>query len=320
MILPALMPKVDPFATLASVEDLRAIAESADQASALLPILALAAIVAVGLALWAVGGRFVKPSVVLVASGAGGYAGFALGENFDPALGPWIGLALGVVVGVLIGVWLFRLAAGILLAAFLAVAAPTATAVAVDYDLAAQTRALVDVVRDAATGAGEADESETSSDAIAPRALTDAPDAPEPDEPVTTRGVLQRAGAWMAGFLTDAAEGGEDIWDGMSANERRTIIAAGVLGALAGLVIGSFAPVLAMAVLTSGVGAAAMLGAGSHLALHFRPEWEGSLPSSPIAWAAIWISVAFLGVVLQIAPQRKRKKPPAAAERLDDDE
>ncbi len=307
MILPLSIPDVDPVATLASVQDLRAIAESADQAASLLPVFALIAITVVGMALWAVGGRFVKPSVVLVASGAGGYAGFTLGENFDPALGPWIGLALGVAAGVLVGIWLFRLAAGILLAAFLAVAAPTATAVAVDYDLAAQTQALVDVVRDAATGTSDADEAETASDSIAPRALADTPDAEPNDEPVTSRGVLQRAGAWMAGFLTDAAEGGQDIWDGMTPSEQRTIIAAGVLGALAGLVIGSIAPVLAMAVLTAGIGAAAILGAGSNLALHFRPEWEGSFPSSPIAWAAIWISVAFLGVVLQIAPQRKRR-------------
>jgi hypothetical protein len=63
-----------------------------------------------------------------------------------------------------------------------------------------------------------------------------------------------------------------------------------------------------------------MLGAGSNLALHFRPEWEGSLPGSPIAWAAIWVSVAFLGVVLQIAPHRKRRKKRVADEDLEDDD
>ncbi len=73
-------------------------------------------------------------------------------------------------------------------------------------------------------------------------------------------------------------------------------------------------------ILTSGLGAAAMLGAGSNLALHFRPEWEGSFPTSPIAWAAIWVSVAFLGVVLQIAPHRKRRKKRVADNDLEDND
>jgi hypothetical protein len=320
MILALSMPVVDSFASSASLADVRALADSADQAVSLLPALALAAITILGLALWAVGGRFVKPSVVLVASAAGGYAGFTLGESFDPALGPWIGMALGITAGVLIGVWLFRMAAGVLLAAFLAVAAPTATAVAVDYDLAERTQALVEVVRDAATGGSDEAGERSHADDEAPRALVEQSDAETQDEPVTTRGVLQRAGAWMAGFLTDAAEGGEDIWDDLEPKEQRTIVAAGVIGALAGLVIGTIFPVLAMAVLTSGLGAAAMLGAGSNLALHFRPEWEGSFPSSPIAWAAIWVSVAFFGVVLQIAPHRKRRKKKTADDSPDDDE
>lgn len=311
MILPLTSPVVEhlAIANAMSVDSIRAVADAAEQAPTILPLLALAGAGALGLALWAVGGRFVKPSVVLVASAAGGYAGFTLGETFDPALGPWIGLALGVVAGFAVGYWLFRMAAGVLLAAFLAVAAPTAAAVALDYDLAERAQAIVDVVRDAADG-GDKDDGEATIDAdtIAPRSLTgDNADATT-EEPVTARGVLGRAGAWFIGFASDAAEGGEDIWEDLEPDERRTIVATGVVGALAGLAIGAILPTLAMAVLTSGLGAAAMLGAGSRLAVHFRPEWESSLPQSPIAWAAIWVSVAFLGVVLQIAPHRKRRK------------
>jgi hypothetical protein len=292
-----------------SVDSIRAVADAAEQAPTLLPLLALAGVAALGLALWAVGGRFVKPSVVLVTSAAGGYAGFALGETFDPALGPWIGLALGVVVGCAVGYWLFRMAAGVLLAAFLAVAAPTAAAVALDYDLADRAQAIADVVRDAANGDDEGDNTATTEpDAVAPRSLTGDDDDATTEDTVTARGVLGRAGAWVIGFASDAAEGGEDIWDDLEPGERRTIVATGVVGALAGLAIGAILPTLAMAVLTSGLGAAAILGAGSRLTVQFRPEWESSLPESPIAWAAIWVSVAFLGVVLQIAPHRKRRK------------
>jgi hypothetical protein len=314
MILPLTSPVVEhlAIANAMSVDSIRAVADAAEQAPTLLPLLALAGVAALGLALWAVGGRFVKPSVVLVTSAAGGYAGFALGETFDPALGPWIGLALGVVVGCAVGYWLFRMAAGVLLAAFLAVAAPTAAAVALDYDLATRAQAIADVVRDAANGDddgdGGDDSATTHSDAVAPRSFTSNDDDATAEETVTARGVLERAGAWFIGFASDAAEGGEDIWDDLEPDERRTIVATGVVGALAGLAIGAILPTLAMAVLTSGLGAAAILGAGSRLAVHFRPEWESSLPESPIAWAAIWVSVAFLGVVLQIAPHRKRRK------------
>lgn len=308
MILPPTSPVVEhlALATAPSLESIRAVADVAEGVPAYIPILILSVITTIGVALWAYGGRFVKPSVVLVASAAGGYAGFTLGDTFDPALGPWIGLALGIVVGCAVGYWLFRMAAGVLLAAFLAVAAPTAAAVALDYDLAARAQAIADVVRDAANGDDES--STTNPDAIAARSLTGENDDAHAEETVTARGVLERAGAWLIGFAGDAAEGGEDIWDDLDPDEQRTIVATGLVGALAGLALGVIFPTFAMAVLTSGLGAAAILGAGSRLAVQYRPEWESSLPDSPIAWAAIWVGVAFLGVVLQIAPHRKRRK------------
>lgn len=293
-----------------SLHDLSAAADSAEQVSATLPLVLLGGVAAMGLALWAVGGRFVKPSVVLVASAAGGAAGFTLGESFDPAIGPWIGLACGVMVGIALGYWLYRMAAALLLGVFLAVAAPTAAAVALDYDLAAKAEAIVDVVRDAATGEHrdavvESDEAETGLRTLAER--SDDEPAGE-DAHAAKRGVIERAGAWFTGFATDAAEGGQEIWEGMSVDEQRTIAAAGVIGAVAGFAIGGILPTLAMAMLTAGLGAAALLAAGSRLAVHFRPELEPSLPETPIAWAALWVSVAMLGVIVQLAPHRKRRK------------
>lgn len=300
-----------PLFAAGALADLRAAADAADQAVAWLPLLALAGIVAVGLALWALGGRFVKPSVVLVASAAGGYAGFTLGKHMDPAIGPWVGLLLGLTAGAAVGHWLFRMAAGVLLAAFLAIAAPTGAAVALDYDLAARAQAIVDAVRDAATSEDERD-TPTLPDG-ATRSLVDADSPAEgDDEALTARGVVARAGAWMAGFLTDAAEGGEEIWNELEPEEQRTIVAAGAIGALAGLAVGVIFPTVAMAVLTAGLGGAAMLGAGSSLASMMNPEWRASMPESPIAWAAIWVSVSLLGVVLQLAPHRKRRRKPAS--------
>ncbi len=310
MILPLTSPVVEHLAVAnaASVENIRAVAEAAEHVPAYIPLLALSVIVTLGLALWAFGGRFVKPSVILLTSAGGGYAGFTLGEAMDPAIGPWIGLAGGIFLGCVIGIWLFRMAAGFLLAAFLAVAAPTAAAVAFDYDLAERAQAIVEVVRDAATGDHDDAETDDTSETVEPRSITEDDNLATTDEPVTARGVLARAGAWFTGFASDAAEGGEEIWDDLEPGEQRTIVATGLVGAIAGFVIGTLFSTIAMAVLTAGLGAAAVLGAGSRLAILSRPELESSFPDSPIAWAAIWVSVAFLGAILQIAPHRKRKK------------
>lgn len=294
-----------------SLDRVRDLVDSAEGMNSLLPLLVLSGIVAIGLALWALGGRFVKPSVVLVSGAAAGYAGFTIGGTLDPAIGPWMGLAVGVIAGAAIGHSLFRIAAGVLLAAFLAVAAPTAAAVALDYDLAGRAGSFVDAVR-SASNEDDAATTDTTDDS-APRSLTGIDEEPR-EEPATARGVAERAGAWMAGFMSATAEGGEQIWDDLEPEEQRTIVATGVLGAAVGLALGTILPTFAMAVLTSGLGAALMLGAGTNLAVRTRPEWDASLPDSPIAWAAIWISVAFLGVLLQMAPRRKRPKRPAETE------
>lgn len=309
MILPLTNPVVEHLAVAnaASVESIRAVAEAAESVPAYIPLLVLSVIVTLGIALWAFGGRFVKPSVVLLTSAGGGYAGFTFGEAMDPAIGPWIGLAGGIFLGCVVGLWLFRMAAGILLAGFLAVAAPTAAAVAFDYDLAERAQAIVEVVRDAATGDHDDDTTNTL-ETVEPRSIDEDNDLVTTDETVTARGVLARAGAWFTGFVSDAAEGGEDIWDDLEPGEQRTIVATGLVGTIAGFVIGTLFPTIAMALLTAGLGAAAVLGAGSRLAILSRPELEPSLPDSPIAWAAIWVSVAFLGAILQIAPHRRRKK------------
>lgn len=311
------IPATHQTLAMTALSGLRDLSDQADAARGWITLLALGGVVAAGLALWTLGGRFVRPSVVLVASATGGYIGFTLGDVIDPAIGPWIGLAVGVIGGSMLGYTLFRFASAALLAAFLAIAAPTGAAVALDYNLPHRAQALVDAVRDAATKSDSTVASDDRSDhsPFAPRSLTnnDAPPAAAQDaDESIARGVLARAGAWITGFLADAAEGGEAIWDGMEPREENTLILASAIGAIAGLLIGGIFPTFAMAVLTSGLGAGLMLGAGSHLAVALRPEWDGKLPQSPIAWAAIWLSVAFLGVLLQVGPRRKRAKPAPA--------
>lgn len=308
-----------PF-TLASgaLAGLRDLSEQADAAQGWITVLALAGLVALGLALWTLGGRFVRPSVVLVASATGAYAGYTLGHIVDPGVGPWIGMAFGVVSGAMLGYALFRFASAALLAAFLALAAPTGAAVVLDYDLADRAQAFVDAVRDATKGEKDTAAADRDDGLFTPRSLTNdtpAPAAPDAEDESVARGVLSRAGAWITGFLADAAEGGEEIWDELDPREQNTLLLASVIGAIAGLLIGGIFPTVAMAVLTAGLGAALLLGAGSHLAVAMRPEWADKMPGSPIAWAAIWLSVAFLGVLLQAGPRRKRRKPePVAAE------
>lgn len=310
-----------PPLTLATsaLSGLRDLSEQAGAAQGWITVLALAGIVAVGLALWTLGGRFVRPSVVLVASASGGYAGYALGHFIDPGVGPWIGMAFGVAAGAMLGYALFRFASAALLAAFLAIAAPTGAAVALDYDLADRAQAFVDAVRDATKADNDTPTAGRDDTLFAPRSLTDNTPSTgtrdDADDESVARGVLARAGAWITGFLADAAEGGEEIWDDLDPREQNTLLLASVIGAIAGLLIGGIFPTVAMAVITSGLGAALLLGAGSHLGVALRPEWADKMPGSPIAWAAIWLSLAFLGVLIQAGPRRRRRKPePAAAE------
>ena len=278
------IPATHQTLAMSALSGLRDLSDQVDAARGWITLLALGGVVAAGLALWTLGGRFVRPSVVLVASATGGYIGFTLGDVIDPAIGPWIGLGVGVIGGSMLGYTLFRFASAALLAAFLAVAAPAGAAVALDYNL--PHRAQRSSTPCATPRRNQTPRSPPMTGAIAAlrSSLADQqrpPPAAAQDADESIAGGPPRAGAWITGFLADAAEGGEAIWDGMEPREQNTLILASAIGAIAGLLIGGIFPTLAMAVLTSGLGAGLMLGAGSHLAVALRRSGTANCRSHP---------------------------------------
>ncbi|TVQ64255.1 MAG: hypothetical protein EA379_02115 [Phycisphaerales bacterium] len=257
--------------------------------------------IGIGLTLWLVGGRMMRPGAVL----AGGVAGAWFGATQLPALwsavDPVIGGVIFLIVGLALGFALFRLSVAVLLAAVLGLAAPVGVGLAMDMHRTVNGSAAhgslseefmllrgVPVERDDATHEETAEDDDDTLRGIE----------------AVTRDARERAYAFAAAMTEEVGE----RWKSIDQNNRRALFASSVIGALLGFFAGIVAPRFAAGGVTAGAGAALWLGAGVWTLRSFRPEDADRLPSSALAWLAIWFVVAFAGAAFQWAPIAKGRK------------
>jgi hypothetical protein len=238
----------------------------------------------VGLVLWGLGRRVVKPGMVLAAGLCGAAGMMVLAGPAAEASGvpKWLLAGAGLVAGVILGVLLYRVAIGLVfgcLAAVLA-AAVAAGATGLTMPNAHDYRPIV-----------------AETDTI----------NPETGQPVPAG--LEQAGAQTRAFRDWLADG----WAGASEGQRRAVFLGSAAGFVVGGVVGALLPGWTVGLVTAAVGAAIWLPGAAVLGMHFQVPGHERLLMPPMGWLLVWACVTVIGVGIQWGALRKKKGQPAPA-------
>jgi hypothetical protein len=88
-------------------------------------------------------------------------------------------------------------------------------------------------------------------------------------------------------------------WHNTGALGRSWAIGAGLIGLLAGTLVGMILPAKAASVLTAAAGSALWMICGLLLTHAASLPWPRADIVSPLAWVLIWVVITFIGVALQ---------------------
>lgn len=116
--------------------------------------------------------------------------------------------------------------------------------------------------------------------------------------PAIAQGFESTAGAARSFYAALKSEG-EARWERTPAGERLWIMAAVVIGAGAGILVGLVLPTWAAATVTAFAGAAVLLPGVLWLWHALSLPGRSMLEFSALGWLVIWIAVALLGVAVQ---------------------
>lgn len=238
-------------------------------------VVALVIVLVVGLVLWLMGRRLVKPVCTITTGALGVAAGFVIAQAAGLPSLAIAAMVVGGVAGFVLGWWFFRLFMALSLAAVLAIALPVAAlAVRGTEPPAVETRQVRDQFVD----------------------LTKPPRA---EGQPTIHGRL-------AGIYKQQSEEVRAWWDGLGKGGRRTAIVSSGLGTVVGFVVGLFLPLTAAAIQSSLLGGAAMLFSGWQLLRLYAPDTAGRIPHGPRLVALVLGLITILGVLLQWTLSRRK--------------
>ena len=287
-----------------------------------------------GLLLWLFGAKIVKPVFFLFGVAIGGFVGttilpltglppFELG-GFSITPG-FTGLLAGAIIGGLVMLAMFRMvitltaaiafgAAGLLGAMIYLSFNPTTT-----NDLTPNETAIADS-GDTMTNALDA-----TTDAIAREAaersvdlLNSGTDDPLIDD--ETKSDLLDAAERSRAFVARVVETIQNDLDKRPARDKMIAFSSMFAGIGLGLLIGVVMPTRAAALVTSLTGSAAWIGAGTALLTARNGEIPAFLDRSAVIWAAAWIIIAILGLLVQLGFLGKKTLKPARSRSDDDDD
>lgn len=260
-----------------------------------------------GIVLWFCGNKVLKP--VLAVAGAG--IGAALGTVILPNLAPaeiggfpshYVGMAIGVLVGILAALVAFRFAMAVAGGVALALLAVVVAAAYLSFTPGALPASLKDPSTQATAEQigtrlkGAADDFSKSVGQIVEKGVpTEAPPASPGEE-------AKRALADLWAQLAD-------LWSQTPGRSRVILLAAVLVGSLAGLLIGQVMPNRAAAVLTSMAGSAMALFSGIWLARAFDAPFKGVLEQGPAVWLCVWAAAVVIGIMVQLRGRRKQPEP-----------
>ena len=267
---------------------------------------------AAGIIAWLWGGRLVRPGMATV----GILAGAAVGTLAMPAvLGPRVGAIPTEIVGFASGALIGALAGLLLFRAAMAVIGATA------FGLAAFTAALLYVgapAHGALDGAREARaylESRTTAQDDGVVITLDNERAQARVEPLAMEAGWSSAGARLNAAAQDVAVRTRAWWEAQPTGTRSVLTLWAGIGLMFGAAAGVIAPRRIAAAVTSGVGAAVMLGAGSVILQAQRPQAWQELAEHPNAAAGLvvgWIALTAMGTVRQVRAMKRASRPAVA--------
>ncbi len=312
------LPAPDP-AVLAKPDQVAQAVSQAWQTLQSLPWAAHAAAAAglvLGVALCLKGKDLLKPCFALLGMLKGAAVGFfgAPMLGFDAPFGipsPYLGAGIGALIGLGSGIALYRFAMAITgalvggLAAFLIAGAllglqpPAAPAAPTATPLVTPT-----------TFQPTAPEPPTAEGRESPAATPTPPANPAEQAKATFKEVTARVRAFGEAWWPQI----KDAWTALNTKQQGTLVVAGVGGLVAGFLLGSLMPVKSAAAFTSLAGAALSLFCFVWITRALDAPGKELLNRSPQSWLVIWACLAALGLLAQVGPSLKRKKPATNAE------
>lgn len=245
----------------------------------------------VGLIMWLLGKKLLKPAFALLGMFVGGVLGFLLAATVLPATvvgvpAIYLGLGVGAVLGLVQGLATFRFAMAISASLIVAIAATLGAAAWMKFE----------PLQRAAEVAGRSP-IELAPE-IRPPSLTSAENLKAAMKPV---------GEQVGAFVDEAREQLRQEWIALSTKQQTTIVLSALGGALVGLIFGLVFPTRASAGLTAMLGTAVWLPAAAWLLAAADVPFREHLRQSALVWLIVWIIVAAVGWTLQLTVMNRRK-------------
>ncbi len=273
-------------------------------------VIVLAVAVGLGLVLWLLGRRLVRPAVVLCGLVTGATVGAMVTASFwsDDAL--MVGLVTGgaALAGALLAAVLFRFWMALSGAVVLALLAPLAVLVwqgttmpsvqGLDEAMRANTAAAV---KQGAAELGAGAGLDTGPASLGATGLIDEKTRQELADKAR-QGMRDAADS----LWTRNEQAVKDWWAQTDEATRKLLYTGAVMGAVAGLLLGLGLPYTMASLQTAAVGTVLMLLPGRELLDRYRPDWSGYLPSTPEQLGLAISLITVVGVAVQWTLLRRR--------------
>lgn len=290
---------------------------------------AVALAMAVGLVIWLVGQRMVKPLLVGLAAVLGAGLGGLLvpSTTWGSSLSVWHGLGIGGFAGLIVGLLLYRSAMAVGFGVVMGAALPLAAATVLQfYPVGGDAgRAATEHWNEFEHAVGEWERVSVSPPMGALGAVDLGTVRIRPasfmDDAVEAGGVaeaienapenLRPAAAAISAAWSNATARVREGWEQLPAPHRAIVGFAGVLGLAGGVILGLIMPAWAAAGVTSLFGSAVWLPSFVWLSNAMSAPWKQSLDRSPATWLAIWVGAAVLGMIVQWSGVLGSGKKPA---------
>ncbi|UCD73793.1 MAG: hypothetical protein JSV91_08330 [Phycisphaerales bacterium] len=277
--------------------------------SDLSPVLGLELI---GIGLWLAGRRFLRMGLVIAGVLVGGTAGWIIAELLAFPVSPWIFVIIGAVGFGCFAALMFRFAVAGTLALVLALAAPTAVWTVGEWQGVTDT-SPTDLRTTGPADSAEELEPPDSSDSADPAEAEDTDEGPPAAGLVgdITIEQAQKQIVKLRGYTEWAIKKAESIWAQTPANLRPEMVGAAIVGLLAGFLIGTIAPKLSAAVVTSFGGAMLMLITLRVIAERLGIHEGWWMPAKATPWLVMWLITSLIGTAIQWTLRPKRADNPA---------